>query len=199
MLAVAFSRVHYCFPTPFSSFVSLIFLRSPLCPNSILRAPLWQHQPRATDPPTWHEALATAAAASTGRAGEDMPAAGRPESRAGRNTAGAGGKGAGSATVRPVWLALVAGRLFLREKVYIPSLVVVVVVVGEDVVVALVFFAVASRRIESVVTGRAPIILEWKTTPGKRKHKKIHLPLPQEKENTKDYTRCVFPQTRGYK
>lgn len=74
-------------------------------------------QPRATNPPTWDEAAATAAAASAGRAGEDMPVGGGAESRGGRGAGGTSGKGAEAAVVRPVWLALAAGRLFLREKV----------------------------------------------------------------------------------
>ena len=58
-----------------------------------------------------------AGAVRAGLDGEDMPAAGRQESRTGRRTVSTGGNGARPAIVRPVWLALAAGRLFLREKV----------------------------------------------------------------------------------
>lgn len=79
---------------------------------------LYARQPRATNPPTWDEGRDTAAAIGSGGAGSGMAGAGeRPASRGVRGAVGLGGDAAGSVTVRPVWLALAGGKLFLREKV----------------------------------------------------------------------------------
>lgn len=78
--------------------------------------------PRALRPPVWDEARDATFAAVQGFL--DGFEGGRRDSRASRGGGGGGGgggdgggKGGGSrSTVRPVWLALAAGKLFLREK-----------------------------------------------------------------------------------
>ena len=78
--------------------------------------------PRALRPPVWDEARDATFTAVQGFL--DGFEGGRRDSRASRGGGGGGGDGGGGGTrgggsrsaVRPVWLALAAGKLFLREK-----------------------------------------------------------------------------------
>lgn len=83
-------------------------LLTKLCPSV--------HQPRALNPPVWDETREASAAAVQDYGRETGE---RRDSRASRGGAtDSGGGAAGSpCAVRPVWLALAGGKLFLREKV----------------------------------------------------------------------------------